>query len=152
MKVKMSSQKLIALGFVILMFGSTFAYAVLNVFWSPEETTEIEIPNQKIINYGLNERQRSYLLQRGYTLIEYSYFTGCLECSNVKNKLEQITLNSDDQIFLQELVSTESVSTSLSIASLKDQETLDNPSDEEIESTVCEILINRPLWCISAEI
>jgi len=150
MKVKMSSQKLIALIFIIVMFGSTFAYAILSAFRTPEET--IEIPNQRIIDYKLDELQRSYLLQRGYTLIGYSYFTGCLECANLKNKLEEITLNSDDQIFLQELVSTESVSTSLSIASLKDQKTLDNPTDEEIESTVCEILINRPLWCITAEI
>jgi len=150
MKVKMSSQRLIALIFIILMFGSTFAYAILNALRTPEQT--IEIPNQRIIDYKLDELQRSYLLQRGYTLIGYSYFTGCLECANLKNKLEEITLNSDDQIFLQELVSTESVSTSLSIASLKDQKTLDNPTDEEIESTVCEILINRPLWCITAEI
>jgi len=148
MKVKLSSQKLIALIFIILMFGSTFAIFI--TFRTTEET--IEIPNQRIINYRLNEQQRSYLLQRGYTLMEYSYFTGCLECANIKNELEQISLNSDDQIFLQELVSTESVSTSLSIASLKDQKTLENPTEEEIESTVCEILINRPLWCISAEI
>jgi len=148
MKVKLSSQKLIALIFIILMFGSTFAIFI--TFRAPEET--IQIPDQKIINYRLNEEQRSFLLQRGYTLMEYSYFTGCLECANIKNKLEQITLNSDDQVFLQELVSTESVSTSLSIASLKDQKTLDNPTDEEIESTVCKIVINRPLWCISAEI
>ena len=148
MKVKMSTQKLIALIFIILMFGSTFAIFI--TFRASEQT--IEIPNQRIINYRLNERQRSYLLQRGYTLIEYSYFTGCIECANIKNKLEQITLNSDDQIFLQELVSTESVSISISIASLKDQKTLDNPTDEEIESTVCDILINRPLWCITTEI
>ena len=150
MKLKMSSQRLIALIFIILMFGSTFAYAILNAFMAPEQTTQI--PNQRIINYRLNEQQRSYLLQRGYTLIEYSYFTGCIECANIKNKLEQITLNSDDQIFLQELISTESVSTSLSIASLKDQKTLYDPTDEEIESIVCDILINRPLWCITAEI
>lgn len=148
MKVNMSSQKLIALVFIILMFGSTFAIFI--TFRTPEET--IEIPNQRIINYRLNERQRSYLLQRGYTLIEYSYFTGCFECANIKNKLEQITLNSDDQIFLQELISTETVSTSLSIASLKDQKTLDDPTEEEIESIVCDILINRPLWCITAKI
>lgn len=150
MKLKMSSQKLIALVFIILMFGSTFAFAMLNVFRTPEQT--IEIPDKRIINYRLNEQQRSYLLQGYYTLIEYTYFTGCLECANTKNKLEQITLNSDNQIFLQELVSTESVSSSLSISSLKNQKTLSNPSDEEIESTVCDILINRPLWCITAEI
>lgn len=150
MKVKMSSQRLIALIFIILMFGSTFAYAILNALRAPEET--IEIPDQKIINYKLNERQRSYLLQRGYTLMEYSYFTGCFECANIKNKLEQITLNSDDQIFLQELVSTESISTTLNIASLKNQKSLNNPTEEVIESVICDILINRPLWCITAEI
>ena len=150
MKLKITSQKMIALVFIILMFVSSLAFAIMNAFRSPEES--ISIPNQKIIDYELNSQQRSYLLQRGYTLMEYRYFTGCMDCISMKDDLESITQNSDDQIFLQEILSTDNTTSSLTITSLRGQKGLDNPADEEIEDTICNLLISQPLWCVSSKI
>jgi len=150
MKVKISTQTLIALIFIFLMFGSTFAYAILNAFTSPEE--DVNIPNQRIIDFELDQSQRGFLLQRGYTLIEYQYFSGCLECVDVKNKLESLTQNSDNQIYLQELLSAENATTSLTVTSLRGGKTITNPSSENLENVICNYLVNQPLWCVTSKI
>jgi hypothetical protein len=150
MEIKISTKMLISLIFIFLMIGSTFAFALLNAFRSPEE--EIKIPNQRIIDYELDDRQRTSLLKRYYTLMEYRYFTGCLECGSVKSKLESVTQNSENQIFLQEIVSENNVTSSLTITSLKGGKTLINPSGEDIENLICDFLVNQPLWCITSKI
>jgi len=131
------------------MAGSTFAYAILSSLRSPEE--EIKIPNEKIINFELNAQQRALLLQNYYTLIEYRYYSGCLECANIKNNLESLTMNSDNQIYLQEIVS-DTNTVSVSITSLRGQKTLNNPTNEEIQTNICNLIVNRPLWCVTSKI
>lgn len=137
--------KTIALVFIFLMFGSTFAYALLSSFRSQEE--EIQMPEGMILTYELNEKQIRYLRSRGYTLIKYSYPTGCLDCVGVINNLERITQNSEGQIFLQE-ISTVDTSPKFTITSLRGEKTINNPTNEEIENTVCDYLLSRPLWCV----
>jgi len=132
------------------MFASSLAYALINAFRNPEES--ITVPNQKIIDYELNQQQRTFLLQRYYTLVEYRYFTGCMDCISMRNELERITQNSDGQIFLQEIVSTDNATTSLTITSLRGQKILDNPTNEEIEDTICNLLVSQPLWCVTSKI
>ena len=141
--------KTIALVFILLMFGSTFTYALLNAFG--EKGERIQIPQEKILNYELNEQQKKYLLSRGYTLIVYSYMTGCLDCITVKNNLERITQNSDGQIFLQEIVKSEGTP-KVSIISLNSEKTINNPTSNELENVICDLLIARPLWCVSAKV
>lgn len=141
--------KTIALVFILLMFGSTFTYALLNAFG--EKNTEVQIPQEKILNYELSEQQKQYLLSKGYTLIEYSYPTGCLDCINVKKDLEKITQISDDQIYLQELTNSGEVS-KLTIVSLNGGKTTNNPTITETETSVCDLLIKKSLWCVSNKI
>jgi hypothetical protein len=73
-----------------------------------------------------------------------------MECINVRNKLEYVTQNSEGQIFLQEL--TGEVSNRVVITSLNGQKILDNPTNEEIENAVCDLLLRRPLWCVTSQI
>lgn len=150
MKLKLSSQKLMALLFIFLMFVSTLAFAIMSAFQTPEET--VTIPNQKIINYELSEEQRKYLLQRGYTLMEYRYFNGCLDCINVRSELQDLTQNSEDQIFLQEIITTENTTSSLTITSLRGQKILNNPLTGQTQDTICNMLISQPIWCITSKI
>ena len=147
--MKDKQMKMIALVFILLMFGSTFAYALLNVFG--EKNTEVQIPQEKILTSELNEQQKQYLLGKGFTLIEYSYPTGCLECIDVKKDLEKITQISDDQIYLQELTNSGEVS-KLTIVSLNGGKTINNPTIKEAETSICDLLIKRSLWCVSSEI
>ncbi|MCX6821734.1 MAG: hypothetical protein NTW30_03050 [Candidatus Aenigmarchaeota archaeon] len=141
--------KTIAFIFVLLMFGSTFTYALINMFG--EKKDEVKIPQEKILNYELNDQQKGYLLPKGYTLIVYSFTTGCLDCINVKKDLERITQNSDGQIYLQEIVKNEGISM-VSIISLNGGKTINNPTNQELENTICDVLIQRPLWCVSAKV
>jgi hypothetical protein len=141
--------KTIAFIFVLLMFGSTFTYALINMFG--EKKDEVKIPQEKILNYELTDQQKGYLLPKGYTLIVYSFTTGCLDCINVKKDLERITQNSDGQIYLQEIVKNEGISM-ISIISLNGGKTINNPTSQELENTICDVLIQRPLWCVSAKV
>jgi hypothetical protein len=150
MKLKLSSQKLMALAFIVIMIISTLAFALMSAFQTPQET--ISLPNQKIIDYELNEQQRKYLLQRGYTLMEYRYFNGCLDCIDVRKELQSLTQNSDGQIFLQELITTQNTTSSLTVTSLKGQKVLQDPTKGEIQDTICNILIDQPIWCVTFKI
>ena len=150
MKLKFTSKKIISLIFIFLMAGSTFAYAILSAFRNPEE--EVKIPNQRIIDFELNQQQRSYLLQRGYTLIKYEYYNGCLECANTKTSLESLTNNADNQIFLQEILSDQSSTQTVTITSFKGEKTLKNPSNLDIQTNICNLITNKPLWCVTSQI
>jgi hypothetical protein len=142
-------EKTIAFFFIMLMFGSSVTFALQYIFGQKEE--KLQIPQEKILNYELSEQQKKYLLPKGYTLISYSYTTGCLDCINVKNNLERITQNSDGQIYLQELVKNEGIP-AVSIISLNGGKTINNPTTNELENTICDYLIQRPLWCVSAKV
>jgi len=149
MKLKIKSQTVIAIIFIFLMMGSSITYAVLSSLNPKEE--QVQVPNEKIINYELNAQQRALLLQKYHTLVEYRYYDGCLGCADVKNNLEYLTQNSEDQIYLQEITSDKS-SVSVSIASLRGQKTLNNPTKEEIQTNICNLIVNRPLWCVTSKI
>jgi hypothetical protein len=150
MKLKFTSKKIISLIFIFLMAGSTFAYAILSAFKNPEE--EVKIPNQRIIDFELNQQQRSYLLQRGYTLIKYEYYNGCMECANTKNSLESLTNNADNQIFLQEIASDQTSTQNVIITNFKGEKTLKNPSNLDLQTNICNLITNKPLWCVTSQI
>ena len=130
------------------MFGSTFAYGVMSFFNQP--TDELQIPQDKIITYELDDQQRTYLLRRYFTLVEYRYSSGCLECIDMKRGLERITFNSDGQIYLQELVSDGSER--VTITSLNGAKTITKPTINETQEVVCNLLLQKPIWCVTAQL
>ncbi len=138
--------KTISLFFILIMFGSTFAYALLNAFG---RGGKIEIPKEKILDYELNEQQKRYLRSNYFTLVVYRYPQACLECGSIKSDLEQITQNSGGQIYLQEIVSNEH---KVIISSLKGERIIDNPTKEKIESVICDLLIKTPIWCATSKL
>ena len=150
MKLKFSSQKVISLIFIFLMAGSTFAYAILSAFKNPGG--EVKIPNERIINYELNQEQRAFLLQRGYTLIKYEYYNGCMECADTKTSLESLTNNADNQMFLQEILSDQASTQTVMIASFKGEKTMKNPSNLDLQTNICNLITNKPLWCITSKL
>jgi hypothetical protein len=144
-KMKDKKGKLIALFFVVLMFGSSFTYLVSEFFGNKDQ--EVTIPQSRIINYELNNEQRALLLKKGYTLIEYFYPDSCLDCAKVKTKLERIVQDSESQIFLQEV---SKVSENKIVAtSFNGQKIIEDPIETELETPICEILLNKPLWCVT---
>lgn len=113
----------------------------------PEE--ELKIPEEKILNYKLSEAQKSFLLRRGFTLIEYYYPANCFNCTKVKDRLEEITRTSEGQIFLQEL---NGENHKVIVTSFKGQKTLYDPDIETLETTICDLITKRPIWCVTSKI
>jgi hypothetical protein len=143
-----NKMKIMAIFFIVLMFGSTFAYGIMNLLG--QENNQTQIPQDKILNYRLTDEQRNYLMQKGYTLIEYDYSSGCVECIDVKSNLERITQNSDGQIYLQEIISEGA--NRISIVSLNGQKTINKPTLNQTQEDVCNLLLQRPIFCISGQI
>jgi hypothetical protein len=140
--------KIIALVFAFLMMGSTLTYWVMSLFNQP--SNQLQIPQDKVLNYELNENQRAYLLKNYFTLIEYRYSTGCLECINMRNNLEKLTTQSDNQIYLQEIVSNGA--DKITITSLNGQKTITNPEINQTEMVICNVLLQRPIWCVTSQL
>ena len=130
------------------MFGSTFAYGIMSLFSQP--TNQLQMPQDKVLNYELNEQQRTYLLRGYYTLVEYRYPSGCLECIDMKKELERITVNSDGQIYLQEILS--SGTEKITITSLNGAKTITKPTVNQTQEAVCDILLQRPIWCVTSQL
>lgn len=139
--------KIIALVFAFLMMGSILT-VVASLFNKP--TDQLQIPQDKVLNYELNDNQRSYLLKNYFTLIEYRYSTGCLECINMRNNLEKLTTQSDNQIYLQEIVSDGA--DRITVTSLNGQKTITNPEINQTEIAICNVLLQRPIWCVTSQI
>lgn len=146
----MALNKVIAIFFIFLMIGSSIAYAIISSFRTQEDE-EIKVPTQKIIAYELSDKQRQVLLSAGYTLIEYEFPNACLDCASNKQRLEIIAQQSDGQIYLQELIGSQTEQ--IIITSFRGQEILkDDFTVDDIDTTICEMLAQKPLWCISAEL
>ena len=130
------------------MFGSTFAYGIMSLFNQP--TDQLQIPQDKILNYELDEQQKTYLLRSYFTLVEYRYSSGCLGCIDMKNELERITFNSEGQIYLQEILSEGS--DRITITSLNGEKTITKPAINETQEAVCNLLLQRPVWCVTSQL
>lgn len=143
---KKPMSKIVAIFFSLLMLGSVIGI-FLGIILNKEE--KVEVPQNKIIKYRLTEAQTKELLNNYYTVIEYEYPSGCYECGSMLTSLEQWTMSSDNQIYLQEIQTDTSSSIKLTITSLRGQEILHNPSQEDARNDICELLISRSLFCVS---
>jgi len=142
---KKPMSKTIALVFVLLMMGGTIGMLVGAFLKSSDE---VEIPQNRIIKYKLTEAQIKELLRNYQTVVEYEYSSGCLECGTLLTSLEQWTLSSDNQMYLQEIQSDTSSSSKLTIVSLRGQKTLYDPSQDDARNLICDLLISRSLFCV----
>jgi len=134
----------IAIFFVFLMLGSTVTYAVISIF-KPAQTSFI--PPDRILNYKLTEEQINFLVQNYQTIIEYDYPANCIDCLEVKNILEELTQNSENQIFLQEIIVNESKA-NLYVVNILNETSIEEPTPSIAASTVCNALISAPTWCV----
>jgi len=145
MKIKLESSKMIALIIIVLMIGSSIG---LQIYYSlkPQEN-ENQIPSEKILDYQLTDVQQKFLLSNGFTLIEFYSSPDCVDCEKTKRKLEDLTRDSDNQIYLQKLFEARTLP-KIKITSLRGQEILINATNEEIKNDICDLILRRPLWCI----
>jgi hypothetical protein len=128
---------------IILFLASSLAYSGIKSF-SPT----IQIPNQNILEQELKAEQKSYLLEKGYTLIEIKYSINCENCLNQKNLLEQIASSPGfkEQIYLQTIQADTKIP-KIKIESIYGTKILENETQEKIINAICELLVNPPLAC-----
>jgi len=65
----------------------------------------------------------------------------------MKNELERITMNSEGQIYLQEILSDGS--DKVTVTSLNGAKTITNPTVNKTQEAVCNLLLQRPVWCVT---
>jgi len=145
MAKKKPMSKTVALVFALLMMGGTIGM-IVGAFLSP--SNEVEIPQNRIIKYKMTETQIKELLKNYQTVVEYEYSSGCLECGSLLTSLEQWTVGSDNQMYLQEIQTDTSSSSKLTIVSLRGQKILYDPSQTDAKDIICDLLISRSLFCV----
>ncbi|MEM5792382.1 MAG: hypothetical protein QXM68_02595 [Candidatus Aenigmatarchaeota archaeon] len=136
-----AKQRVLALIFIFILLGSTVAYGIIALFGPKQQI----IPNERILNYKLNSMQTNLLVQNYFTVIEYNYQPSCIECIQVKNVLEEITQNSENQIYLQEIENY--TQTSLYVVNIFNETMIYNPTVNQSINVVCDSLIYTPTWC-----
>ena len=144
MKLKISKTTILAMFFIFLMVGSTLAYSILQVF-SPSEPG-IELPEGNIIDYELTSEQEIRLLTNGKTILRFEYYLTCVECLDQKTLLEGLTNQFSNQILLQEILTDDS--TSLTITSRYGQEDLKNITQDTVIDSLCSLMADPPVGCI----
>lgn len=138
--------RVMALIFIFILLGSTVAYAVLSIF-GPRNQQTFSIPKERILNYELSQEQIDFLVSRYITIIKYDYPSNCLNCLEVKKTLEDITQNSDNQIFLQE-IETDMIKPKLYVYSILNETTIENPTPDMALSSICRALVAPTTWCV----
>ena len=148
MKIKKSAWTGIML--IILMLGSTFAYAIIQGlgFYRPSSPSEVELPTANIIDYELTTEQESYAMRIGKTILKFEYATVCTECLNQKALVESIANEKDfsGQIILEEIIKNVDKSV-LTITSSYGRNILTNVTADEVINSVCSLLTEPPIYC-----
>ncbi|MEM5878477.1 MAG: hypothetical protein QXF12_06395 [Candidatus Aenigmatarchaeota archaeon] len=141
MSKKNVKQRVLALIFIFILVGSTIAYGIIALFGNKQQI----VPNERILNYKLSQFQVDLLVQNYFTVIEYNYQNNCFECVQVKSTLEELTQNSENQIYLQ-LIENPS-QTSLYVVNIMNETMIYSPTVRQSIDTVCDALIYTPTWC-----
>ncbi len=90
-------------GFIMIM--STVGYALMSANPQSDNTPKTEIPDKNVIGYALTDAQKALLLTNGITIAEYLYDPKekCDNCAEIKNLLESLSVQFQDQIMLSEI-------------------------------------------------
>jgi len=137
-----TKQRVIAIVFILILVGSSVAYGIIALF-GPKNN--FSIPQERILNYKLSPLQVDLLVQNYFTVVEYNYTNGCIECIEIKNYLEDLTQNSDGQIYLQEILVSEK--TSLHVINALNETLIEDPTPSQAINAVCDNLLSTPVWC-----
>jgi len=133
--------KYISLAMMAIFAFSSIAYSLIqsNRFGSTQQT--VELPENNIINYKLNDNQRYLAIQKGYTIILLEYND---TLDPVKGTLESYASKLKNQIILEEIQSNR---TYVDFQSMRGELDLLDPSVNQTVDVLCEILLNPPMEC-----
>ncbi len=142
--------RIITLIIILLLIGSTLTYGILSIFGSKNQQA-FYIPQERILNYELSQDQIDFLISRYFTIIKYEYPSNCFNCLEIKKTLEDLTQNSDNQIFLQE-IETNVSNQKIYIHNILNETTIEYPDVNKTISSVCNSLIISTTWSMLNQI
>lgn len=102
MKIKLLPT--IGLLLIAIMLFSVIASTVLS------SLSTRPLPKENITDYELDVYSENTLLRQGKVLMKFFYENGCQDCDNKISMLEGMTKTYSDQIFLEKILSNESIS------------------------------------------
>ena len=146
MKIKLSSKRFMSIFFLVIMVGSTASFAVIqsaNYFGTPKQNPN-DIPKSNIVNYEVNPNIKDAIVKEGYTVIQFYYRSGCLECSAPKSLVENLALNNKNQVFLEEFDAANGTVPHAVITSYKDSRILNNATESDINGVLCDLMASPP--------
>jgi hypothetical protein len=135
----------IGLFLIAVMLFSTFAYAIIQSFNSPEGTT---LPETNIINYRLQPALKNALVQYGTTIITFEYNNFCNNCVNQKAMLEFFANEYKQQIWMEEIEMTNLDVSTITVSSAYGEDKLVDASDAQIASSLCKLMVSPPATCV----
>lgn len=147
-------KKYASLLMIFLMVGSTLTYAILQSFGTSTEpeSNDIEIPDSSIISYKITDEQKSYMIKRGVTILEYRYELACNECSSQRAYLGSVANEFEGSILLEEIVDNSVTNSTLTVTSYYGEQQTSNLSEDGVMNILCELMSNPPVTCATRNI
>jgi hypothetical protein len=146
MKIKLPTNRIMAILFLVIMVGSTASFAVIQSYNSGATTQQNPngVPKTSIINYDVSSNVYSAFISAGYTVVKFYYNDACTACLTPKSTFENLALNNKNQVLLEELISTNETVPHIVVSSYKDSITLNQPSADDITNALCDLMASPP--------
>lgn len=143
--MKKDTKKLLLVGFLALtMFFSSIAWIIFSVpFGQPQTEGEVNIPDNLIVDGYVSNATAIPLLQRGYSVMEFHYYSGC--CPDLISFVDALPADLEYQIIVQKI--TDSNSTWAYVRSLRGEKEWNITTVSDLLPSLCEILLKPPLEC-----
>ncbi len=131
------------------MFGSTFAYSILQSVRSPSQ-----LPKTNILNYQLNSQLRDAFIYYGATILKFEYSSNCNNCFEQKGFLENMANTFKENlatdfynIYLEEILNETVEPSQLTIDSKLGNMTIIDPTENITFNTLCDLMFAPPTIC-----
>ena len=143
--MKKSAQQKIVVLFIILIFGmSSIAYVINSV----QNTEQQSIPSSLILDRELTPQEEAQFIQNGFTSFKFYYTNSTSQdLINYVNSLQE-TFKTDQgqvQVILQHISSDK---TQIYLVSNRDEETIDNLTQQNIFASLCKTVTIAPFECM----
>jgi thiol-disulfide isomerase/thioredoxin len=133
---------LIGLILIILLLGSTLAYAIIQSI-SPGKIKD------NIVDFELTREQENELIQNRKTILKFYYSLDCNSCMEQKSFLEELVKSEGykNQLFLERILANVT-EPSLTIISAYGGKFLPNATKDEILDVLCDLMVSPPEECV----
>ncbi len=149
---KDQKRQLIVLFMVVAMFGSSFAFIIMNAFGEePQQQNSIEF----IVDYQLEQWQKDEYISRGFTVMEFHYKEGCCQdflvyINSIPN-VDDLKVSGTSQVITQKILS-DTENPYVVVESIYGREERNVSSIMDIFSSLCLVLAMPPSDCAASKI